>query len=79
MANLTPEEILRISEPVEQIYSNVVDALLINLAKHLKGGQSLSTEQWEIQKLSELGKLSEESIEIISQLTGTNRGKRACE
>lgn len=70
MANLTPEEILRISEPVEQIYSNVVDALLVNLAKHLKGGQSLSTEQWEIQKLSELGKLSEESIEIISQLTG---------
>lgn len=70
MANLTPEEILRISEPVEQIYSNVVDALLINLAKHLKGGQSLSTEQWEIQKLSELGKLSEESIEIIAQLTG---------
>ncbi|MFQ7281116.1 MAG: phage minor capsid protein, partial [Christensenellales bacterium] len=70
MANLTPEEILRISEPVEQIYSNVVDALLVNLAKHLKGGQALSTEQWEIQKLSELGKLSEESIEIISQLTG---------
>ena len=33
MANLTPEEILRISEPVEQIYSNVVDALLVNLAK----------------------------------------------
>lgn len=70
MANLTPEEILRISEPVEQIYSNVVDALLVNLAKHLKGGQSLSTEQWEIQKLSELGKLSEESIEIIAELTG---------
>lgn len=70
MANLTPEEILRISEPVEQIYSNVVDALLVNLAKHLKGGQALSTEQWETQKLSELGKLSEESIEIISQLTG---------
>mgnify|MGYP000153242769 FL=1 len=70
MAQITPQQILMLSEPVEQIYSNVVDALLVNLAKHLKGGGALSTEQWELQKLSELGQLTQESIEIIANLTG---------
>ena len=70
MAQITQQQILALSEPVEQIYSNVVDALLVNLAKHLKGGGTLTTEQWEMQKLSELGQLTQESIEIIANLTG---------
>ena len=70
MAQITQQQILALSEPVEQIYSNVVDALLVNLAKHLKGGGTLTTEQWEMQKLSEMGQLTQESIEIIANLTG---------
>ena len=70
MAQITPQKILTLSEPVEQIYSNVVDALLVNLAKHLKSGKALATEQWELQKLSELGQLTQESVEIIANLTG---------
>ena len=70
MAQITPQQILTLSEPVEQIYSNVVDALLVNLAKHLKSGKALATEQWELQKLSELGQLTQESVEIIANLTG---------
>lgn len=70
MARLTPEEILKLSEPVEQVYSNVVDALLVNLAKHFNTGKSLSAEEWMFQKLAELGQLNRESIEIIARLTG---------
>lgn len=70
MAKLTPEEILRLSEPVEQVYSNIVDALLINIAEHFKTGKELSTQQWQIKKLSELGQLNKESAEIIARLSG---------
>ena len=72
MARLTPEEILKLSEPIEQVYSDTVDALLINMAKHFNSGHSLSTEQWEIRKLSELGQLNKESIAIIAKLTAQN-------
>ena len=70
MARLTPETILKLSEPIEQVYSNVVDALLINLAKHFNTGKALSTQEWELKKLAELGQLNKESIEIIASLTG---------
>lgn len=72
MAKLTPDEILKLSEPIEQVYSNIVDALLVNMAKHFNSGNSLSTEQWEIRKLAELGQLNRESIRIIAELTGQN-------
>ena len=72
MARLTPNEILKLSEPVEQVYSNIVDALLINMGKHFNSGHTLSTEQWEIRKLAELGQLNKESVEIIASLTGQN-------
>lgn len=70
MAQLTPEEILELSEPVEKVYSDTVDALLLNIAKHFSGGRALSTAQWDLQKLAELGQLTQESIAIIAQLTG---------
>ena len=70
MAALTPQAVLQLSEPIEQVYSNVVDALLVNLAKHFKSGKALSTQAWEIKKLSELGQLNKESVEIIAELTG---------
>lgn len=73
MARLTPNEILKLSEPVEQVYSNIVDALLINMGKHFNSGHTLSTEQWEIRKLAELGQLNKESVEIIASLTGQNK------
>lgn len=47
MAKLTPEEILKLSEPIEKVYSDTVDALLINMAKHFNAGYSLSTQEWE--------------------------------
>lgn len=70
MAALTPEAIVEISDPIAQVYNNVVDALLINLAKHFSSGKALASQQWELSKLSELGQLNKESIEIIAGLTG---------
>lgn len=72
MAKLTPETILRLSEPIEKVYSDVVDALLVNMAKHFNSGHSWSTQEWEIRKLAEMGQLNQESIAIIAQLTGQN-------
>lgn len=43
------------------------------MGKHFNSGHSLSTEQWEIRKLAELGQLNKESIEIIASLTGQNK------
>lgn len=72
MAKITPEEILKLSEPIEQVYSNIVDALLVNIAKHFNTGKALSTQEWQIKKLAEIGQLNKESLEIIMELTGNN-------
>lgn len=70
MAQLTPKDILDISEPVESIYQRTVDELLINIAKHFKITGWERTRYWEIKKLSELGALTQESVNIIAKNTG---------
>ena len=67
---MTDLEVLRLSEPVEKMYLDCTSQLIINLCKHLKGGKKLSTTNWRVKKLSELGALTEESIEIIAANTG---------
>lgn len=58
---------LRLSEPIEAAYLDAVDALIINIARHLGTGKAFRTASWEVQKLSELGKLSEENAKIINE------------
>lgn len=67
---MTPKDFLEISESVEGIYQRTVDELLVNIAKHftVKGWER--TRYWEIKKLSELGALTEESVQIIAKNTG---------
>ena len=67
---LTPADILRISEPVEAVYTRTVDELLINIAKHFNIDGWERTRYWEIKKLSEMGALTEESVRIIARNTG---------
>lgn len=69
MAQLTPKEILDISEPIEAIYQRTVDELLINIAHHFNISGWERTRYWEIKKLSEMGALTEESARIIAQNT----------
>lgn len=58
---------LRLSEPIEAAYQDAVDALIINIGRHLGTGKAFRTASWEVQKLSELGKLSEENAKIINE------------
>lgn len=69
---ITQNDILRISEPVEQMYMDCTSQLLINLCRHLNSGSG-ATAQWEMRKLSELDMLTEESIEIIAANTGKSK------
>lgn len=63
---MTPQRIADIGEPIEQLYSDLTDELLINIAKHL----SKSTATWsalrEIETLDRMGQLTQENIEIIN-------------
>lgn len=58
---------LRLSEPVEAAYLDAVDALIINIARHLGTGKAFRTASWETLKLAELGQLTEESAKIINE------------
>lgn len=58
---------LRLSEPVEAAYLDAVDALIINIARHLGTGQAFRTASWEVAKLSEMGKLNDENARIINE------------
>lgn len=69
MASLTPAEITAIAEPLELIYQNMTDELLVNIARHLKGGWD-DTATWEMKKLGQLGALTQESAQIIAKYTG---------
>ena len=69
MAQLTPQEILEISEPIEAIYQRTVDELLINIAHHFNITGWERTRYWEIKKLSEMGALTKESAAIIAKNT----------
>ena len=67
---MTPKDILDISEPVEEIYQRTVDELLVNIARHFQITGWERTRYWEIKKLSEMGALTKESVDIIAKNTG---------
>ncbi len=69
MAQVTPKEILEISEPIEAIYQRTIDELLINIAHHFNITGWERTRFWEIKKLSEMGALTKESAAIIANNT----------
>lgn len=60
---------LQLSEPVEAAYLDAVDALIINIARHLGTGKAFRTASWEVAKLSEMGQLSAENAKIINEAT----------
>lgn len=69
---MNPVDVLKISEPVEQMYMDCTSQLIINLCRHLDSGAE-TTAQWEIRKLAELDQLTEESFEIIVANTGKSK------
>lgn len=64
---LTPAKIQAISDPIEEVYIHIVDELMVNIGKHLTSPTWTHTAAWEIQKLSEMGQLTQENAEIINK------------
>lgn len=63
---MTPKRIADISEPIEQLYSDLTDELMLNIARHLSKSTSTWTALHEIETLEEMGQLTQENIEIIN-------------
>lgn len=64
---LTPEKIQELSEPIESIYISMTNELMVNIARHISSPTWTHTARWEIQKLSELGQLTQENAAIINR------------
>ena len=62
-----------LAQPITRVYEEITDQVLANLAKHFnfKTLDSPSA-QWQIKKLSELGQVQKETLQIISKKTGQN-------
>jgi len=63
---ITPQKIQELADPIESVYIHMVDQLLVNIGKHITSPAWTHTASWEIQKLSELGQLTQENAEIIN-------------
>ena len=64
---LTPLRIQQLAEPIESIYINMVEELLRNIGRHVTKPNWTHTAVWEVQKLSELGQLTQENAAIINK------------
>lgn len=67
MAKLDKNTALLLSEPIEAVYLDVIDRLILNIAKHLKSGTAIRTAGWEIERLQEMGQLTAENARIINE------------
>ena len=64
---LTPLRIQQLADPIESIYINMVEELLRNIGRHVTKPNWTHTAVWEVQKLSELGQLTQENAAIINK------------
>ena len=64
---ITPQKIQDLADPIEGVYIHMVNELLVNIGRHITKPTWAHTAAWEIQKLSELGQLTEENAAIINK------------
>ena len=64
---ITPNKIQEIAEPIEGIYINCVNELLVNIGRHITSPTWTHTAEWEIKLLSEMGQLTRENAAIINK------------
>lgn len=64
---ITPQRIQDIADPIEGVYIRMVNELLVNIGRHITAPTWTHTAAWEVQKLSELGQLTEENAAIINK------------
>lgn len=64
---ITPQRIQDLADPIEGVYIRMVNELLVNIGRHITAPTWTHTAAWEVQKLSELGQLTEENAAIINK------------
>lgn len=71
-----PESLEHFADPLVRAYEDVVDALLVNIARHFNvtATGNTGTFEWQVQKLAELGQLTRENVAIIAKYTGADSG-----
>ena len=70
---VTPEFLMRQAEPVEFLYQNIEDQILLNIARIFKAAPDdweIPSLQWQARKLAQLGALNNQNIQIISKYIG---------
>ena len=66
------------AETIDGVYNDLEARLMQNIAKHLSDWkQTIDSDRWLIQKLAEIGKLNEENIKIIAEMSGLSQIGRA--
>ena len=64
----------QLAESVDGIYIDLEAQILQNIARHLQGWeQPIDTDRWLLQKLAEIGKLNQENIRLIAQMSGMSQ------
>lgn len=62
------------AETIDGVYNDLEARLMQNIAKHLSDWkQTIDSDRWLIQKLAEIGKLNEENIKIIAEMSGLSQ------
>lgn len=64
---ITPQRIQDLADPIEGVYIRMVNELLVNIGRHITKPTWTHTASWEVQKLSELGQLTQENAAIINK------------
>lgn len=67
---LTNADLLRLSEPLEAVYADTGTSLLINAAGFFDDIKGITPDEWRMRMLAQIGRLTDESIEIIAAATG---------
>lgn len=67
------EQLQKMTDPVKDVFLQIEEQMLINIAKRLKKHESLMDKDihsWQLQQLQELGQLRREHIQLIAQYSG---------
>ncbi len=62
------------SKPLTKVYEELTDDILINIAAHFNVADDSGTAvEWQLKKLAQIGKLTNETIKLIAEKTGQNK------
>nr|DAI35515.1 MAG TPA: minor capsid protein [Caudoviricetes sp.] len=69
---MTPEQLKQLAQPVAEIYEQLTDELMENIAARLvSDGNMTDTAKWQIRKLAQAGELTRENIRLIAKRTAS--------